>query len=160
MDRIVPGAPTMTPQEFIQRWRNVGFGERQAAQTWFNDLLRVVGAPDPIEVGEPERFTFEKFVPGGSADAYLEGCFGWEFKGAEAQLVGAFDQLLRYQVYLRTPPLLVVSSFQLIRVQTNFRDKETVVHDIPIAELGDPEQLGRLRDIFFDPGGVRAAAHG
>ena len=142
----------MTPQEFIQRWRNVGFGERQAAQTWFNDLLRVVGHPDTIEVGDPERFTFEKFVPGGFADAYLEGCFGWEFKGAEAQLPGAFDQLLRYQVYLRTPPLLVVSSFQMIRVQTNFRDKETVVHDIPIAELGDPEQLGRLRDIFFDPG--------
>ena len=152
MDRIVPGTPTMTPQEFIQRWRNVGFGERQAAQTWFNDLLRVVGAPDPIEVSDPDRFTFEKRVPGGFADAYLEGCFGWEFKGAEAQLPGAFDQLLRYQVYLRTPPLLVVSSFQMIRVQTNFRDKETVVSDIPIAELGDPEQLGKLRDIFFDPG--------
>lgn len=142
----------MTPQEFIQKWRNTTFGEKQAAQTWFLDLLRVVGHPDPIEVGDPDRFTFEKFVPGGFADAYLEGCFGWEFKGAEAQLPGAFDQLLRYQVYLRTPPLLVVSSFQLIRVQTNFRDKETVVYDIPIAELGDPEQLRKLRDIFFDPG--------
>ena len=152
VDRIEAVEPTMTPQEFIQRWRNVGFGERQAAQTWFNDLLRVVGHPDTIEVGDPERFTFEKFVPGGFADAYLEGCFGWEFKGAEAQLPGAFDQLLRYQVYLRTPPLLVVSSFQMIRVQTNFRDKETVVHDIPIAELGDPEQLSKLGDIFFDPG--------
>ena len=152
VNRTEPVEPTMTPQEFIQRWRNVGFGERQAAQTWFNDLLRVVGHPDPIEVGDPERFTFEKRVPGGSADAYLEGCFGWEFKGAETQLPGAFDQLLRYQVYLMTPPLLVVSSFQMIRVQTNFRDKETVVHDIPIAELGDPEQLGKLRDIFFEPG--------
>ena len=152
VNRTEPVEPTMTPQEFIQRWRNVGFGERQAAQTWFNDLLRVVGAPDPIEVGDPDRFTFEKRVPGGSADAYLEGCFGWEFKGAETQLPGAFDQLLRYQVYLMTPPLLVVSSFQMIRVQTNFRDKETVVHDIPIAELGDPAQLRKLRDIFFEPG--------
>ena len=152
MDRIEPGTPTMTPQEFIQRWRSTGFGERQAAQTWFNDLLRVVGHPDPIEVGDPERFTFERTVPGGSADAYLEGCFGWEFKGAEAQLPGAFTQLLRYQVYLRTPPLLIVSSFQLIRVQTNFRDKETAIHEIPIAELEDPEQLRKLRDIFFDPG--------
>ena len=142
----------MTAQEFIRKWRGVGFGERQAAQTWFLDLLRVVGHPDPIEVGDPERFTFERRVPGGFADAYLEGCFGWEFKGVETQLPGAFDQLLRYQVYLRTPPLLVVSSFQIIRVQTNFRDKETVVHDIPIAELGDPEQLRKLRDIFFEPG--------
>ena len=119
---------------------------------WFLDLLRVVGHPDPVEFGNPDKFTFEKAVPGGFADAYLEGCFGWEFKGNEAQLPGAFDQLLRYQVYLRTPPLLVVSSFQMIRVQTNFRDKETVVHDIPIAELGDPAQLRKLRDIFFDPG--------
>ena len=147
-----PITPTMTPQEFIQKWRNTTFGEKQAAQAWFLDLLRVVGHPDPIEVAEPDKFTFEKFVPGGFADAYLEGCFGWEFKGNEAQLPGAFDQLLRYQVYLRTPPLLVVSSFQMIRVQTNFRDKETVVHDIPIAELGDPAQLRKLRDIFFDPG--------
>ena len=152
MDRIVPGTPTMTPQEFIQRWRRTRFGESQGAHLWFADLLQVVGHPLPSQVNDPERFTFEKRVPGGSADAYLEGCFGWEFKGAETQLPGAFDQLLRYQVYLRTPPLLVVSSFQMIRVQTNFRDKETVVHDIPIAELGDPEQLGKLRDIFFDPG--------
>ena len=142
----------MMAQEFIQKWRNTTFGEKQAAQMWFLDLLKVVEHPDPAEFGNPESFTFEKAVPGGFADAYLEGCFGWEFKGSEAQLTGAFDQLLRYQVYLKTPPLLVVSSFQLIRVQTNFRDKETVVHDIPIAELGDPEQLRRLRDIFFDPG--------
>ena len=147
-----PITPTMTPQELIQKWRNTTFGEKQAAQMWFLDLLRVVGHPDPAEFGNPDKFTFEKFVPGGFADAYLEGCFGWEFKGAEAQLPGAFDQLLRYQVYLKTPPLLVVSSFQFIRVQTNFRDKETVVHDIPIAELGDPAQLRKLRDIFFDPG--------
>ena len=142
----------MTPQEFIQKWRSTRFGERQGAQSFFDDICRLVGHPTPGDSQNPDRFTFEKAVPGGFADAYLEGCFGWEFKGAEAQLPGAFDQLLRYQVYLRTPPLLVVSSFQLIRVQTNFRDKETVVHDIPIAELGDPEQLQKLRDIFFDPG--------
>ena len=149
---MVAANPTMLTHEFIQKWRNSRFGERQAAQAWFLDLLQVVGHPDPIQVGDPERFTFEKFVPGGFADAYLEGCFGWEFKGAETQLPGAFDQLLRYQVYLKTPPLLVVSSFQLIRVQTNFRDKETVVHDIPIAELGDPVQHQKMRDIFFNPG--------
>ena len=152
VDRIASSAPTMTLQEFIRRWRGKTPGEKQAAQTWFLDLLKVVGHPDPIEVGNFDKFTFEKAVPGGFADAYLEGCFGWEFKRAEAQLPGAFDQLLRYQVYLKTPPLLVVSSFQLIRVQTNFRDKETVVHDIPIAELGDPEQLSKLHNIFFDPG--------
>ena len=149
---MVSSTPTMTPQVFIQKWRDTTFGERQAAQMWFLDLLKVVGHPDPAEFNEDGEFTFEKAVPGGFADAYLEGCFGWEFKGTDAKLPGAFDQLLRYQVYLKTPPLLVVSSFQLIRVQTNFRDKETIFLDIPIAELGDPEQLRRIRNIFFDPG--------
>ena len=40
--------------------------EASRADCGFNDLLRVVGHPDPIEVGDPDRFTFEKFVPGGS----------------------------------------------------------------------------------------------
>ena len=152
MDKIEPGEPTMTPQEFIQIWRNSRFGESQGATSFFDDICRLVGHPRPADIQDPEDFTFEKKVLGGVADAYKAGHFAWEFKGTDRQLPGAFDQLLRYQVYLKTPPLLVVSSFSLIRVQTNFRGRETVVHDIPIAELGDPEQLGRLRDIFFDPG--------
>lgn len=143
--------PTMTPQQFIQKWDGSGFGERQAAQTWFLDLLHLVGHPDPIEYDDRDNFTFEKPVPGGFADAYLDGHFGWEFKGREADLPDAFNQLLRYQVYLRTPPLLIVSSFQMIRIQTNFPGKETVVHEIPISELDQPEQRQKLRNIFFNP---------
>ena len=146
-----PTTPTMTPLQFIAKWRDAGFGERQAAQTWFLDVLRLVGHPDPVEVNDADNFTFEKPVPGGVADAYLAGRFAWEFKGADAQLPGAFDQLLRYQVYLRTPPLLIVSSFQTVRIQTNFRGKETVVYEIPVSELEDPDQLGKLRSAFFSP---------
>ena len=141
----------MTPSQFISKWTARGFGERQAAQTWFLDLLHLVGHPDPIEYNDRDNFTFEKPVPGGFADAYLAGHFGWEFKGREADLPDAFNQLLRYQVYLRTPPLLIVSSFQMIRIQTNFPGKETVVHEIPISELDRPEQLHKLRNVFFDP---------
>ena len=145
------GAGAMTPQQFIDKWRNTRFGEKQASQLWFNDLLQLVGHPDPVEYGDRENFTFEKAVPGGFADAYKQGHFGWEFKRSYRQLQGAFDQLLRYQVYLQTPPLLVVSAFSLIRIQTNFPGKETVVHDIPIAELIYPEQFNKLRNIFFAP---------
>lgn len=143
--------PTLTPNQFITKWTARGFGERQAAQTWFLDLLHLVGHPDPIEYNDRDNFTFEKPVPGGFADAYLAGHFGWEFKGGEADLPDAFNQLLRYQVYLRTPPLLIVSSFQMIRIQTNFPGKETVVHEIPISELDQPEQLQKLRNVFFNP---------
>ena len=98
---------------------------------------------------EPEAFTFEKHVPGGFADAYFEGHFGWEFKGQDAQLDGAFDQLLRYQVHLKTPPLLIVSSFHTIRIQTNFPGMETARHDIGIHELDQLERLALVRDVFF-----------
>ena len=141
----------MTPHQFITKWTAGGFGERQAAPIWFLDLLHLVGHTDPKEFNDRDNFTLEKAVPGGFADAYLAGHFGWEFKGREADLPDAFNQLLRYQVYLRTPPLLIVSSFQMIRIQTNFPGKETVVHEIPISELDQPEQLRKLRNIFFNP---------
>ena len=143
--------PTMTPREFIERWRNAGFGERQGAQSFFNDLCAVVGHPTLAAYGDPDRFTFEKWVPGGFADAYFEEHFGWEFKGQDAQLDGAFDQLLRYQVHLKTPPLLIVSSFETIRIQTNFPGMETARYDLGIAELERPERLELVRDVFFTP---------
>ena len=102
-------------------------------------------------MADRDTFTLEKHVPGGDADAYLEGHFGWEFKGSDNQLDEALKQLLRYQVYLKTPPLLIVSSFQTIRIRTNFRDMETVVHEIPVAALDQPEHLEKLRWVFHTP---------
>ena len=152
---MTPQLPTMTPQTFIAKWRDVAFGEKQASQEMFLDLCALVGHPTPVAYGNPEVFTFEKWVPGGFADAYLEDRFGWEFKGSDDQLPGAFNQLLRYQVYLKTPPLLVVSSFRRIQIRTNFPGMETVLHDIPVAELDQPEQLARLRNCFFAPEELR-----
>ena len=148
---MTPQLPTMTPQEFAGRWHDAGFGERQGAQSFFNDLCGLVGHPTPAGYGDPEAFTFEKTVPGGSADAYFEEHFGWEFKGQDAQLDGAFNQLLRYQVHLKTPPLLIVSSFETIRIQTNFPGMETARYDLGIRELEQPLRLGLVRDVFFAP---------
>ena len=151
MCAMTPMMPTITPQEFVARWRDAGFGERQGAQSFFNDLCGLVGHATPAAHGDPEAFTFEKSVPGGSADAYFEEHFGWEFKGKDAQLDGAFDQLLRYQVHLKTPPLLIVSSFETIRVQTNFPGMETARYDLDIGEFERPERRELLRDVFFAP---------
>ena len=148
---MTPQLPTITTQEFAGRWRNTGFGERQGAQSFFNDLCGLVGHSTPAAYGDPDAFTFEKWVPGGFADAYFEEHFGWEFKGQDAQLDGAFDQLLRYQVHLKTPPLLIVSSFETIRIQTNFPGMETARYDVGIGELEQPDRLGLVRDAFFAP---------
>ena len=141
----------MGPQEFVAKWRNIDFGEKQASQEMFLDICALVDHPTPVSYGDRDTFTLEKHVPGGDADVYLEGRFGWEFKGSDNQLDGALTQLLRYQVYLRTPPLLIVSSFQTIRIRTNFRDMETVVHEIPVAALDRPEHLEKLRWVFHTP---------
>lgn len=141
----------MTPQEFVAKWQNIEFGEKQASQEMFLDICALVGHPTPVSFGNPEVFTFEKWVPGGFADAYLEERFGWEFKGSDDQLAGAFNQLLRYQVYLKTPPLLIVSSFQQVQIRTNFPAMETVLHEISVQDLDQPEQLTKLRDAFHAP---------
>ncbi len=145
----------MRAAEFVAKWRQVEFGEKQASQELFLDLCALVEHPSPVAHGNPEVFTFEKRVPGGFADAYFEEHFGWEFKGADADLDGAMQQLLRYQVHLKTPPLLIVSSFQTIRIQTNFPGMETVRRDIAVAELAQPEKLQLLRSVFFAPADLR-----
>ena len=145
----------MTPMEFISKWRNTRLTERQGAQSFFNDICELVGHPTPAEYGDSEKFTFEKPVPGGFADAYLDGHFGWEFKRYDGQLPEALNQLLRYSVYLRTPPLLIVSSFRTIRIRTNFPGMETVVHEIPLLGLADAENLRILRCAFFEPDELR-----
>ncbi len=145
----------MSPQQFIAKWHDIAFGEKQASQEMFLDLCALVGHPSPVAYGNRDVFTFEKWVPGGFADAYLEERFGWEFKGGDDQLADAFNQLLRYQVYLKTPPLLVVSSFRTILVRTNFPGMETVLHEIPITRLDEPAYLELLKNAFFNPDALR-----
>ena len=152
---ISPGEPRMSPTAFVAKWRDIDFGEKQASQEMFLDICAVLGHPTPVDYGDKDVFTFEKPVPGGVPDAYLEGRFGWEFKGSDSDLDGAMNQLLRYQVHLKTPPLLIVSSFNTIRIRTNFPGMETVLYEIPVAELAQQENLAKLRHAFYDPGQLR-----
>ena len=152
---ISPGEPRMSPTEFVAKWLGSNFGEKQASQEMFLDICGVLGHPTPGDYGDKDVFTFEKPVPGGVPDAYLEGRFGWEFKGSDADLDGAMNQLLRYQVHLKTPPLLIVSSFNTIRIRTNFPGMETVLYEVPVAELAQQANLAKLRNAFYDPDQLR-----
>ena len=51
---------TLTPQEFVNKWRGSTSTERQAYQQHFIDLCHLVGHPTPAEL-DPENkfFTFE-----------------------------------------------------------------------------------------------------
>ena len=141
----------MQPHEFIAKWQNVNFGERQGAQTFFNDICALVEHPDIVSYGDTGAFNFEFKVDSGRADAFKENHFGWEFKSRDSDLDEALTQLLKYQLYLKTPPLLIVSSFNTIRIQTNFPGMETVRHVIPVAALHQREHLDKLRWAFHSP---------
>ena len=145
----------MRPEDFTAKWRDVQFGEKQASQEMFLDICALVGHPTPVALNNPDVFTFEKRAGAGKADAYLENRFGWEFKGDDSDLDAALNQLLRYQVHLKTPPFLIVSSFCNIRIQTNFPGMETVRHDIPVAALGQQDNLDKLRWAFHAPAEFR-----
>ena len=145
----------MRTNKFIAKWQNIHFGEKQASQEMFLDICALVGHPTPGSLNNPALFTFEKWVPGGFADAYLEGHFGWEFKGSDADLDSALNQLLRYQVHLKTPPLLIVSSFRTIRIQTNFPGMETVRHEFPVTALDQKQNLDKLKWAFHAPAEFR-----
>ena len=149
--------PTMTPQDFIVKWRRNRGQESAGAQEWFIDLCRVVEHGTPAEVDpQQEWYTFERAVREvsgrrGRADVYKRGYFAWEFKGLHRDLDAAYRQLQRYREALHNPPLLVASDFQTIRVHTNFTNKVPVVHTIALDDLGDPEPLEILRCVFHNP---------
>ena len=143
----------MTPAQFIATWQNAGLNEEQAAHSWFNDLCDLVGHPRPMGELDGLTYAFEHRIETGKADAYYENHFCWEFKTAEHQLNDAMRQALGYSMYLKTPPLLVVSAFNVIRIRTNFLGMESVQREIHISELAEPDSdaLDVLKRVFTDP---------
>jgi len=141
----------MTPEHFIATWENTGLNEEQGAQSWFNDLCDLIDHPKPLGELNGLTYAFEHRVETGKADAYYENHFGWEFKTHEGQLDYAMRQVLGYSMYLKTPPLLVVSAFNVIRIRTNFPGMESVQREIRIADLTEPETLAVVKRIFTDP---------
>lgn len=153
---------TLSPQEFVDKWRRVELKERSAAQSHFIDLCRLVGHPTPVE-DDPtgQRFTFEAGVTkvgGGEgwADVWKKGFFAWEYKGKHKDLDEAYWQLLRYHDNLDQPPLLVVCDMEQIIVHTKFVNTPKRVVRIGLGDLLTPEGMAHLRAIFYEPERFRA----
>lgn len=153
----------MTPHDFLTKWRNVELKERSASQAHFIDLCRLLGVDDPIAADpKGDWFTFEKGATktsGGEgwADVWRKGCFAWEYKGRAANLDKAFDQLLRYSIALESPPLLIVSDMERIRVHTNWTNTVQQVHEITLEDLTDAAKRDLLRACFENPDRLRPA---
>ncbi|WP_298291785.1 DNA methyltransferase [Novosphingobium sp.] len=147
----------MTPQDFIQKWRNNELKERSASQSHFNDLCALLGVLDPISADpKGEWFAFEKGASktsGGEgwADVWRKGSFAWEYKGPRKDLDKAFSQLLQYAVALENPPLLIVSDMDRIRIHTNWTNTVQEVHEFTLEDLLDGQTRERLKRAFTDP---------
>src|SRR5206468_8139346 len=93
----------MTPQQFIAKWKRAELSERSACQQHFLDLCDLLHQPKPAEVDPTgDWYTFEKGVAKndggkGFADVWMQGKFGWEYKGKHKSLRAAYEQLLKYR---------------------------------------------------------------
>lgn len=148
---------TITPQDFVAKWKRVSSRERQAAQEHFLDLCALVGHQTPNDYDPTgKRFAFEmgagKTSGGqGWADVAKLGYFGWEYKGKDHDLDRAYAQLLLYRDALQNPPILVVSDINNIIIRTNYTNLPTRTITLTLDDLLKAESLKVLRAVFFNP---------
>jgi hypothetical protein len=93
-----PQNASMSPEEFIAKWRGTTRTERSAAQEHFLDLCALLEVPKPGDVDQHgTEYTFEKSTrkigdTAGFADVWKRHCFAWEYKGNRRNLVEAYAQ--------------------------------------------------------------------
>jgi type II restriction/modification system DNA methylase subunit YeeA len=151
---------TLTPQDFVSKWKRAAGGEKQSVQEHFLDLCQLVGHPTPVE-SDPsgKRFSFEMGAAktgGGQgwADVAKLGYFGWEYKGKDSRdldLTKAYTQLLRYRDALQNPPLLIVSDIDTIIIRTNYTNLPTRTITLTLDDLLTADGLKTLKAAFFNP---------
>lgn len=147
----------MTPDDFINKWKNAGLKERSAYQSHFNDLCSLFNHPTPVEMdSEGDFFCFEAGAQkrkggNGWADVWFKDHFAIEYKGPGADLSKAFDQLEQYRASLQNPPLLIACNLQSFKIKTNFQNTVEEIIEIPIESLGQYDARQKLGYIFSNP---------
>ena len=152
---------SMTPQDFIRKWKTHALTERAAAQEHFLDLCRLFDHPTPAE-DDPkgDHFTFEKgaAIAGGGdgwADVWKKGYFAWEYKKRRRNLDEAMVQLTRYAAALEHPPLLVVCDTIRFQILTTWTNLETKKYSFELEDLADPDKFNILRSVFHNPDALK-----
>ncbi len=159
-------SPNTSASAFAEKWRGNPRRERAASQEHFIDLCHMLGVPTPNDPPASPEYSFEAGAARtstggkGAADVWKRGVFGWEYKGAHADLGAAYRQLLDYREALESPPLLVVSDMERIEVRTNFTGTPTVPHTVTLEDLAEGgERTARalrvLRAVMEDPEALR-----
>ncbi|CAG9933756.1 DUF559 domain-containing protein [Candidatus Nitrotoga arctica] len=145
----------MTPQQFIQKWKDNPLKERASYQLHFIDLCALVSVPHPSP-SSYDTYCFERGATRtgagqGWADVWKQGHFAFEYKATRRNLGEALKQLMTYALALDNPPLLVVCDTNIIEIHTHFTNAPSEVHTIALEEISEPENLDKLRWLFTDP---------
>lgn len=140
----------MTPEKFIQMWKENKLSERGGAQPYFDDLCDLLGVDKPRD---PQNYCFEyragKASGGdGFADVWKRGCFGWENKKPGRDLDVALKQLTDYALQLGNPPILVVCDRERIVLHTAFNGYPDEPKEILIDDLQHRDKRELLKCIF------------
>jgi type II restriction/modification system DNA methylase subunit YeeA len=148
-------AEQMTPQEFIEKWKDNPLKERASYQLHFIDLCALVGVPHPSPASY-DTFCFERGATKtgaghGWADVWKKGHFAFEYKATRGNLDAALKQLMTYALALDNPPLLVVCDTNIIEIHTHFTNAPSEVDTIALEHIGEPANLDKLRWLFTDP---------
>lgn len=142
----------MTPDQFIATWSQNSLSEKGGAQPHFEDLCRMLGVPPPRQSGE---YCYEqglKKTAGGNgfADVWKRGCFAWENKGPDKDLMPALLQLKNYAGALENPPVLIVCNRERIEIHPCFTGYPSTPRIIALADIGRPENLKALKCLFSE----------
>lgn len=145
----------MTPQQFIAKWKDNPLGERASYQIHFTDLCALVGVPAPSP-SSADTYCYERGATRtgagqGWADVWKSGHFAFEYKATRRNLGEALKQLMTYALALDNPPLLVVCDTNIIQIHTHFTNAPSEIHTIALDDIGQPDNLNKLRWLFTDP---------
>ncbi|TCV80218.1 class I SAM-dependent DNA methyltransferase [Sulfurirhabdus autotrophica] len=145
----------MTPQAFIEKWKDNPLKERASYQLHFIDLCALLGVPTPSPSSH-ESYCFERGATRtgagqGWADVWKQGFFAFEYKATRRNLGEALKQLMTYALALDNPPLLVVCDTNIIEIHTHFTNAPSEVHTISLENINQPENLTKLHWLFETP---------
>jgi type II restriction/modification system DNA methylase subunit YeeA len=145
----------LTPHEFIEKWQGSTLTERQSYQMHFADLCALLDVPAPTPATH-DSYCYERGVSKtgsarGWADVWKKECFALEYKAPGKNLDNALKQLMTYALALDNPPLLVVCDSSLIQIHTHFTNAPSEIHTIALEDIGQPDNLSKLRWLFTDP---------
>ncbi|MFC5358043.1 class I SAM-dependent DNA methyltransferase [Azospirillum himalayense] len=150
-------AMTISPAQFITKWKASKLTERSGSQTHFNDLCYMLGeAPPSAADQDGSSYCFDRGVNklgGGKgwADVWKRQHFGWEYKSKGKDLDDALVQLQRYALALENPPLLVVCDMERFRIHTNWTNTVSQTIELTLDDLHDPKALQNLRWVLAAP---------